>query len=226
MQVQPEAARNLHGKAHACPRGRILVIDDDRMLRQILCDILRQWGHEAASAANMDAAREAVSRHAYDLIFLDIVFSQHRYSGFDIMKCIRKCQAFSPVVLITSHPSTGSAVEALRKHAFDYLLKPLRLDELAAVTGRALQYRSRSAEAQELQSRLHMRHIGQVHMTDREREVLGLFAKGFSYAETARHLGIKVTTLQTYTKSIYKKLGVHSRAEAVHEALCLSLIRP
>ncbi|HXH64792.1 MAG TPA: response regulator transcription factor [Mariprofundaceae bacterium] len=200
------------------------MIDDDPVMREILQGVLSGRGHTVELAENLDTARVAVSRHAFDLIFLDLVFSQQHYSGFDIMKCIRKRQLFCPMVLITSHPSTISAVEALREHAFDYLVKPLKIGELVVVTDRALRYNSKLAEARRLEERMGMRNICMAHITDREKDVLTLFAKGFSYAEVAEHLGIKLSTLQTYTKSIYKKLGVHSRTEAVHEALCLSLI--
>lgn len=61
-------------------------------------------------------------------------------------------------------------------------------------------------------------------LTDREKEVLAIFAKGCSYAEVANCLNCKLSTIQTHVKSIYKKMGVHSRAEAVHEALRLGVI--
>lgn len=56
------------------------------------------------------------------------------------------------------------------------------------------------------------------HLTAREQAVLALFAKGFSYNEAAQILDCKLSTIQTHAKKIYKKLDVHSRAEAVHEA--------
>jgi len=59
----------------------------------------------------------------------------------------------------------------------------------------------------------------------REREVLMLLAKGYSYSEAATCLGCKVSTIQTHVKHIYKKMDVHSRAEAVHEALQAGMIQ-
>lgn len=56
-----------------------------------------------------------------------------------------------------------------------------------------------------------------LQLTDKEVEVLRLFSKGFSYNETAHVLNCKISTIQTHTKRIYKKLDVHSRAEAVYE---------
>jgi len=207
------------GKAKDCLSGRILVIDDDPVILEILKDVLTAQGHVVTLAASLDAARDAVFHHGFDLIFLDIVFSGQQYSGFDILKCIRK-HLLCPVVLITSHPSTDSAIEALRDNVFDYLKKPLKINDLEAVTQRALQYQASLDETRSMEVQLD-KNLGAMHLTDREKDILGLFVRGFSYAEAARLLGCKVSNIQMYTKRIYKKLGVHSRAEAVHEALCL-----
>lgn len=59
----------------------------------------------------------------------------------------------------------------------------------------------------------------------REGEVLTLLAKGCSYSEIAACLGCKISTIQTHVKNIYSKMGVHSRAQAVHEALQIGLIQ-
>jgi DNA-binding NarL/FixJ family response regulator len=62
-------------------------------------------------------------------------------------------------------------------------------------------------------------------LSEREREVLGLIVKGFSYAEIARLLGVSAHTVTTHVRSIYGKLEVHSRGEAVYEALQLGLVK-
>jgi len=210
------------GKAKDCLSGKILVIDDDPVIREILKDVLTAQGHVVTLAADLDAARDAVFHHGFDLIFLDIVFPDQQYSGFDILKCIRK-HLLCPVVLITSHPSTDSAITALRDNVFDYLKKPLKISDLEAVTQRALQCQVSMDETRSMKAQLD-KNLGAMHLTDREKDILGLFARGFSYAEAAQLLGCKVSNIQMYAKRIYKKLGVHSRAEAVHEALCLQLI--
>jgi len=62
-------------------------------------------------------------------------------------------------------------------------------------------------------------------LSDREMEVLQIFAKGYSYYETAQALNCQLTTIQTHIKRIYKKLNVHSRSEAVFEASHLGLLK-
>ena len=61
-------------------------------------------------------------------------------------------------------------------------------------------------------------------LSNRESQVLDLIARGFTYAEIARHLGLSVTTVQTYVRNIYGKLDVHTKTEAVYEARQLGLL--
>jgi len=179
----------------------------------------------AESAADINAARTCVSRDSFDLVFLDIVFPGQKHSGFDIMHCIREYQPDCPVVLITAYPSTETAVEALHQNAFDYLMKPLKFEEVETVTNRALRYKSKPDEMMQSNECMGMKNPGGLQLTDRERGILGLLAKGLSFRGMALHFGCKVSSVQTHTKQIYRKFGVHSRAEAVHEALQLQIIR-
>lgn len=65
-----------------------------------------------------------------------------------------------------------------------------------------------------------------IGLTPKEEKLLSLFAKGFTYRESAEQLDCKLSTVQTHAKKIYKKLGVHSRSEAVYEAIGSGLIEP
>ena len=67
-------------------------------------------------------------------------------------------------------------------------------------------------------------HAFSEKITEREKEVLLLLAKGFSYAESASFLGCAISTIQTYVKRIYRKLQVNSKSEAVYEALQMGII--
>ncbi|MDQ6958954.1 MAG: response regulator transcription factor [Mariprofundaceae bacterium] len=203
----------------------ILVIDDDPLICEILATMLARQGYSAESAADINAARTYVSRDSFDLVFLDIVFPGQKHSGFDIMNCIREYQPDCPVVLITAYPSTETAVEALHQNAFDYLMKPLKLEEVETVTNRALQYKGKPDGMMPSNERIGVKNPGGLQLTDRERDILGLLAKGLSFHEMALHFGCKISSVQTHTKQIYRKLGVHSRAAAVHEALQLKIIR-
>jgi len=211
------------GPSGHCPGG-ILIIDDDPLIREVLFTFLSEQGHEVELAADLNAAKAAIIGQSFDLILLDIVYPEQKHSGFDIMNDIRKHQPGCPVVLITAYPSTESAVKALHKNAFDYLMKPVKFEELERVTNRALQFKTRMDEAGRLKERMDIESINPIHLTKREKDILTFFAKGFSYNETARHMGCKPSTIQTYAKRLYKKLNVHSRSEAVFEAIHLGII--
>ena len=73
--------------------------------------------------------------------------------------------------------------------------------------------------------RKHHGKTNAIYLSSKESEVLNIFAKGYSYNETARILNCKLSTIQTHAKHIYKKLKVHSRSEAVFEAYQLGLIQ-
>lgn len=206
-----------------CP-GNILLIDDDPVIREVLLTFLSEQGHAVVLAADLDTAKTAIIGQSFDLVLLDIVYPEQKHSGFDIMNDIRKHQPGCPVVLITAYPSTESAVKALHKNAFDYLMKPVKFADLEQVTNRALQFKTRIDEARRLKERMDIETFNSVHLAKREKDILHLFAKGFSYNETALHLGCKPSTVQTYAKRLYKKLNVHSRSEAVFEAIHLGII--
>jgi len=204
--------------------GKVLIIDDDITVRDLLKKIYLKQGYKVQLAASLDAAQDAMSCNFFDLILLDIVFSDQKYSGFDIIKAIRKHQRDCPIILITAYPSVETAVEALHESVFDYLIKPFELNEVIAITNRALQRQARLNKANRQKGHPDINNLKSVPLSEREKEVLGLFIKGFSYVETAELLQCKLSTIQTHAKNMYKKLGVHSRAEAVHEALHFQII--
>jgi len=121
---------------------RILVIDDDQVVRAVLDEALTQQGFAVELAVGPAEARMKFKHSEFDLILLDIVFPGNGESGFDIINEIKSRMENSPVVLITAHPNTESAVAALRLNAFDYLTKPIGYQDLCLVVKRALQHKS------------------------------------------------------------------------------------
>ncbi|HTE50863.1 MAG TPA: sigma-54 dependent transcriptional regulator [Kofleriaceae bacterium] len=120
--------------------ARILVADDEAGIREFISDALALDGHEVAVAPDGDAAARALDERSFDLLFTDL-----RMPGLDGMSLVRKVRAEQPevqVVVLTAHGTVGSAVEAMRLGAFDYLQKPIGgPDELSLVASRALERR-------------------------------------------------------------------------------------
>jgi len=104
--------------------GHILIIDDEASLRQTLARILQRAGFEATTVASGREAIDIVSQQSFDLVYLDIRMPD--MSGLDVLKIIHAQSPELPVILFTAQPDLHSAVEALRRGAIDYLMKPLK----------------------------------------------------------------------------------------------------
>jgi len=118
-------------------RGRILVVDDERHQRDILQMILESEGYETATAGNARQALAALKEYPFDIVLTDLKMPD--MNGIALLQELLRLQKGLLVVLMTAHGTIGSAVEAMRKGAFDYLTKPLDKEELLLVVRRALE---------------------------------------------------------------------------------------
>ncbi len=118
--------------------ARILIVEDEPILRQNISDRLRAEGHEVIDAGTGEAGVELATLLAPDLILTDL-----RLPGMDGLGVLREVKRISPramVVMLTAHGSEKTAVEALREGAYDYLHKPIDLKELALLIERAVSH--------------------------------------------------------------------------------------
>jgi DNA-binding response OmpR family regulator len=106
------------------PGGHILIIDDETVLRQTLARILQRTGFEVTTVASGVEALAIVHQHPFDMAYLDIRMPD--MNGLDVLKTIHEQLPELPIILFTAQPDLHSAVEALRRGAIDYLLKPLK----------------------------------------------------------------------------------------------------
>src|SRR5512139_2534131 len=114
------------------PSGHILIIDDEASLRQTLARILQRDGYQVTSVASGMEGISITAQHPFDLVFLDIRMPD--MNGLDVLKTIHAEQPELPVILFTAQPDLHSAVEALRRGAIDYLMKPLKPESVLART--------------------------------------------------------------------------------------------
>ncbi|MBW1837087.1 MAG: response regulator, partial [Deltaproteobacteria bacterium] len=108
--------------------AKILVIDDEEILRLTMKGFLSKEGHEVLTVKDYTSALEVISKGDLDLIFADIVLGDH--TGIDILRAAKNRGLTCPIVMITGYPNIETASEALRLGAFDYLAKPIRRDTL------------------------------------------------------------------------------------------------
>ena len=106
----------------------ILVVDDERAIQDTLAWCLRTDGHEVRTAGSGEEALAIMADQGFDLIISDIIMPG--LSGVDLLRKARALQPRTPVVLITAFATVETAVEALREGASDYVIKPLKFDDL------------------------------------------------------------------------------------------------
>ena len=118
-------------------KTKILVVDDEESHRIMLRAVLKDEGYEVAEAADGSEAVRAVEEEPFDLILLDI--RMKTMDGIEALQEIRKISPLVPVLIMTAYASVKTAVEALKAGAFDYLTKPLDIEELKILIEKALE---------------------------------------------------------------------------------------
>ena len=118
-------------------RIKILVVDDELIVRESLLGWLRKTGYEVAGAQDGRKAMEMLSKKDYDLVFLDIKMPE--IGGIEVLEHIKDNYPHTMVVMITAFGSVETAVEAMKRGANDYLMKPFEPEQLALLVEKLLQ---------------------------------------------------------------------------------------
>src|SRR6266481_3694260 len=132
--------------------AKILVVDDERSILVLLKEALSQWGYHVATAASATEALGVLKSELFDALITDIRMPD--MSGLDLLREIRKQDESIEVVMMTGYPTIASAVQALKEGAYDYLSKPLILDELRHLMTRMTERRFLRGEVHSLRARL------------------------------------------------------------------------
>jgi two-component system nitrogen regulation response regulator NtrX len=117
----------------------ILIVDDERDIRELISDILIDEGFATRLAGNSDDAMSAINAEAPALIILDIWLKDSRMDGIDILKTVKRDNPDVPVVIISGHGNIEIAVAAIRQGAYDFIEKPFNIDQLLVVIRRAME---------------------------------------------------------------------------------------
>jgi DNA-binding response OmpR family regulator len=132
--------------------GHILIIDDEAALRQTLTRILQRAGLQVTSAASGQEGLDYLTKLPFDLVYLDIRMPD--MDGMEVLKIMHAAFPELPVVLFTAQPDLSSALEALRRGATDYLLKPLQPNDIVERTRAILTRRQTEQRKQEIQEQI------------------------------------------------------------------------
>lgn len=132
--------------------GRILVVDDEANVRTMIGATLEHHHHHVHLASNGREALEMLSRDAFDAVLTDIVMEDG--SGLALLERIRSQYPHLPVIMVTAVHDIGVAIDAMRRGAFDYLLKPFEREHLVASVHRALEHTQQMTENRSYQESL------------------------------------------------------------------------
>ena len=119
--------------------GRILVVEDDKPLGELLEEDLRHRGHEVFTATRVAQARELLQQHQIDIVLTDLNLPET--SGIDFCAELHRRRPDLPVIIMTAFGSLETAIAALRAGAYDFVTKPVDLDLLSVSLNRGLQHR-------------------------------------------------------------------------------------
>lgn len=160
--------------------AKILIIDDERAIRNTLKEILETEGYEVDVAETGEVGLTKVGKTDYDLVFSDV-----KMPGLDGIEFLEKAQLHCPVIMISGHGNIETAVEAMKKGAWDFMEKPLDLNRLLQMTKNAIAYgdvrtelKQKTEELQQMRKQVsgHYQMVGESAAITRVREIINKVA--------------------------------------------------
>jgi len=136
--------------------AKILVIDDERSIRNTLKDILEFEKHQVAVAENGKMGLEAALNNTFDLIFSDIKMPE--MDGIELLTQLTEKEVEAPIVMISGHGNIETAVECIKKGAFDFIEKPIDLNRLLITVRNALEKNNLVTETKTLKKKVAKKH--------------------------------------------------------------------
>ena len=156
--------------------AKILVIDDERAIRNTLKEILEMESHEVETAENGRIALDKAKQQQFDLIFSDIKMPE--IDGMELLTALREAEIDCPVVMISGHGTIETAVECIKKGAFDFIIKPIDLNRLLITTKNALEKKTLQRSAKVLTKKVSSKYqmIGKSPAIEHVRELINKVA--------------------------------------------------
>lgn len=182
-------------------KEKILVVDDDPDIRQILSDRIQALGYQAVAAENGIVALEKVAQEEPDLIFLDLQMPQ--MSGFQVLKRLKDYSEI-PVIIITAFGTIEKAVEAMREGAYDFITKPFCPDHLELVIKKAFENKALKEENLYLQEEINEPYLNIIGESPRLKEQLEIAKRAAASPSTVLLLGESGTGKEIFARAIHR----------------------
>lgn len=128
----------------------ILIVDDEKDIRELIGDILKDEGYPVRLAGNSDDCMAEINAEPPNLMILDIWLKDSRMDGIDILKTVKRDNPDVPIIIISGHGNIEIAVAAIKQGAYDFIEKPFNIDQLMVVVTRAMETSRLRRENQEL----------------------------------------------------------------------------
>jgi two-component system response regulator PilR (NtrC family) len=188
------------------PKPRVLVVDDEPGLRDMLAILFRREGLDVALAPGFKSAREAVlhAPEPYAVVLTDLLMPDG--NGMDLLTLVKGRTARTEVIVMTAHGDVETAIEAMKRGAYDFVAKPFATNELRALVHKALEKRAIVAENESLRARL---------VRERGHELLGHSAAMRRIFDLVQRIAQARTTVLITGES---GTGKERIARAIHES--------
>ncbi|HUS57912.1 MAG TPA: sigma-54 dependent transcriptional regulator [Planctomycetota bacterium] len=183
--------------------GTVLIIDDEKNLAETYAEALERVGCECIVATNGDDGLEEINKQKIDLVLTDLVM--HPVDGMDVLRAARKTSPETEVIVITGHGTVKNAVQAMQQGAFNYLLKPIDIEELRAISKEALEKVRLKHDNIELRRQLDARFSYE--------GIIGNNARVVKIVDTLKHIAPTNATVLIYGES---GTGKELVARAIH----------
>ena len=131
---------------------RILVVDDEVFVRDLLSDFFGKLKFDVVTAADGPSGIAAFEKDTFNVALVDL--KMPGMSGTETLREIRRIRSTTPVIIMTGYPTIDSSIEALRLGAYDYIIKPFKLQELRELIERAIKEQQLHAEIDTLRGRI------------------------------------------------------------------------
>ena len=193
--------------------AKILIIDDNPKLME---DALPMYGYEVKSATDGLLGLKILDEdNNFDLILLDVVMPN--LDGWEVLKAIRKDEKLSkiPIIMLTSVSDANKQISGLKFGADDYIVKPFVLPNLLARIEALLRRSTWNKDTKQVSALPFVKGEEISPLTQREKEILTLVAKGETNSQIANKLFVREITVKTHLNSIFRKLKVTNRVQAV-----------
>jgi len=186
---------------------KILIAEDEEILRRNLTLILNKLGYSAVSVKSCEEAIKRLDKTVFDVVITDLVMPAG--GGSELIRYIFEYYPDCKVIIITAYPSADSAINAIKKGVFDYFTKPFKTEDILDAVKKAVEHRKEKPFIWE--------KLNSYGVTPREASLLRFIVEeGITEnKDIAESFAIKVTTVKQHFENLYAKFGAKNRASLI-----------